>query len=155
MAAASFARYALDSALRTTPCVLLTASEGEQVEVARSRVHAGADAFVRKEAIEVVLAGAWWPSCGGEPRSLQQLPASFRPEAHLGGGRWSTFLDTLASDHLHPSEGYDVVLARSGDECIAMLGAQQIDAASFAGFADAGHEPVCKPAAASRPRLDT
>lgn len=112
----------LDSALRTTPCVLLTASEGERVEL--RALDAGADAFVRKEDIEVVLARLVAVLRG---RTAQPAAAAglLSPKRILAVDDSPTFLDTLAS--VLQSEGYDVVLARSGDECIAMLGAQQID----------------------------
>ncbi len=47
-------RLRLDAALRATPCVLLTASEDKGAEL--RALDAGADAFVRKEDLEVVLA---------------------------------------------------------------------------------------------------
>lgn len=112
----------LDSALRTTPCVLLTASEGERVEL--RALDAGADAFVRKEDIEVVLARLVAVLRGrtAQPASAAGL---LSPKRVLAVDDSPTFLDTLAT--VLQGEGYDVVLAHSGEECIAMLGAQPID----------------------------
>ena len=47
-------RIRLDAALRATPCVLLTASEDRGAEL--RALESGADAFVRKEDLELVLA---------------------------------------------------------------------------------------------------
>ena len=47
-------RIRLDAALRRTPCVLLTASEGAGAEL--KALDAGADAFVRKEDLELIMA---------------------------------------------------------------------------------------------------
>lgn len=112
----------LDSALRTTPCVLLTASEGERVEL--RALDAGADAFVRKEDLEVVLA-----RLVAVLRGRTAQPASsagvLSPKRILVVDDSPTYLNTLASEL--QIEGYDVVLAHSGEECIAMLGAQPVD----------------------------
>ncbi len=112
----------LDAALRTTPCLLLTASEGERVEL--SALDAGADAFVKKEDLEVVLArlGAVLRGRTAQPGEAAGL---LSPKRVLAVDDSPTYLDIMGT--VLQSEGYDVVLARSGDECIAMLAAQPID----------------------------
>ena len=60
-------------------------------------------------------------------RTAQPAAASglLSPKRVLAVDDSPTFLDTLAT--VLQGEGYDVVLAHSGEECIAMLGAQPID----------------------------
>jgi two-component system NtrC family sensor kinase len=116
-------RLRLDAALRGLPCLLLTASEEQGAEL--KALDAGADAFVRKgEDMDVILA-----------RFTAMLrTARTEPE---GGASFSGAKRILAVDdsptYLHElaaalrDEGYDVVLARSGEEAIEMLGAQNVD----------------------------
>ena len=114
----------LDSALRDTPCVLLTASVDHAGEL--RALDAGADAFVRKEeSFDIVLA---------------RLAAVLRSAAAAGHGKGASLLGPkkiLAVDdsvtYLHElaellhGEGYDVVLARSGEEALEMLAVQPVD----------------------------
>lgn len=114
----------LDAALRDTPCVLLTASENHAGEL--RALDAGADAFVRKEEnFDVILA---------------RLAAVMRSAAAAGHGKGASLLGPkriLAVDdsatYLHElaemlrGEGYDVILARSGEEALEMLAVQPVD----------------------------
>jgi two-component system NtrC family sensor kinase len=116
-------RLRLDEALRGTPCLLLTASEDGGAEL--RALDAGADAFVRKEEDLAVI--------------LARLAAVLRSSAKAGGGTPSlqgpkrvlavddsmTYLQELASTLR--VEGYDVVLAQSGEEALEMLAAQPVD----------------------------
>ena len=117
-------RIRLDASLRGTACVLLTGSAGPNAEL--RPLDAGADALVRKEeALDVILA------------HLAAAVRAATAPASLGG---STLLgpkkilavdddpDYLASlgDVLR-ADGYDVVLARSGEEAIELLVVQDVD----------------------------
>ena len=116
-------RLRLDAALRGTPCVLLTASEAAGNEL--QALEAGADAFVRKEEdLEIVLArlaAVLRPAVDG-----RMVPASLlAPKRILAADDSPTFLHALAG--MLRGEGYDVVLARSGEEVLEMLAAQPVD----------------------------
>ncbi len=114
----------LDAALRGIPCLLFTASEERHAEL--SALDAGADAFVRKEEdVEVILAKlaavlrrpAIAPA--GETVSLTG------PRKILAVDDSSTYLQAL-SEALR-EDGYDVILARSGEEALALLAIQPVD----------------------------
>jgi two-component system NtrC family sensor kinase len=121
--AAVIRRIRLDAALRDTPCVVLTGSEDHGAEL--RALDAGADAFVRKEAdLDVVLARLAAvlrarTASGVEAESL------FGPKRILAVDDSITYLDELGT--MLRGEGYDVVLARSGEEAIEMLAAQSVD----------------------------
>lgn len=117
-------RLRLDAALRGVPCVLLTASEDRGSEL--RALDAGADAFVRKdEEIDVILARL--------AAVLRQTDAPSKEEAQslLGPKRILAVDDSLT--YLHEvaealrGEGYDVVLARSGEEALELLAVQPVD----------------------------
>ncbi|HWZ87592.1 MAG TPA: response regulator [Polyangiaceae bacterium] len=112
----------LDAALRATPCVLLTASEDRGAEL--RALDAGADAFVRKEDLELVLAriSAVLRGTSLEPAQAASLVG---PKRILAVDDSATYLHELLS--VLRGEGYDVVPARSGEEGIEMLVAQQFD----------------------------
>jgi signal transduction histidine kinase len=113
----------LDPALRRTPCLLLSGTEERGAEL--RALDAGADAFVRKgEDVEVVLArlqamiratAAADDSATGLIRSKRILAVDDSP----------TYLHEISSA-LH-GEGYDVVLARSGEEALELLAVQPVD----------------------------
>jgi two-component system, NtrC family, sensor kinase len=112
-------RIRLDAALRSLPCLLLTASEDVGAEV--SALDAGADAFVRKEAdIEIILArlNAVLRSAGAERRD-QSTASLLGPKKVLAIDDSETFLQELA-DTLR-RDGYEVVLAQSGEEALQLL----------------------------------
>jgi DNA-binding response OmpR family regulator len=116
-------RLRLDAALRGTPCVLLTASDAAGNEL--QALEAGADAFVRKEEdLEIVLArlaAVLRPAVDG-----RVVPASLlAPKRILAADDSPTFLHALAG--MLRGEGYDVVLARSGEDVLEMLAAQPVD----------------------------
>ncbi|WP_256081977.1 response regulator [Massilia sp. YIM B04103] len=113
----------LDPALRTTPCILLTGADDEGAEL--HALDSGADAFVRKD--------------GDAGMLLARLAAALRnvdgarPEAALmqGGQRIlavddsRTYLHQLAE--VLGGEGYDVILAESGEQALALMAVQQVD----------------------------
>ncbi len=117
-------RIRLDPVLRTTPCVLLTGSEDEDAEL--RALDAGADAFVRKESdLDVILArvAAVLRAASGE--QLAGATSSLGPKRILAVDDSPTYLNELG-DQLR-DEGYDVVLAGSGEEAIELLAVQQVD----------------------------
>lgn len=115
-------RIRLDAALRRTPCVLLTASEGAGAEL--KALDAGADAFVRKEDLELIMArlGAVLRSAINERTKAQSL---LDPKRILAVDDSSTYLNELSS--VLRDEGYEVVAARSGQEALDWLAAQSVD----------------------------
>jgi two-component system, NtrC family, sensor kinase len=118
-------RIRLDSALRRLPCLLLTASEDLNAEI--RALDAGADAFVRKgEDIAVILArlNAVLRSAGGQPRDKDA--ASLQgPKKILAVDDSETYLQELAG--ALGGDGYEVVLARSGEEALELLAVQPVD----------------------------
>ena len=118
-------RIRADAVLRSTPCILLTASEERSGEL--RALEEGADAYVRKEEdtqiilarVTAVLRSSGAPSAVGSTSSL------------LGPKRILTVDDSLT--YLHEvatqlrEEGYDVVPARSGEEAIELLTVQSVD----------------------------
>ena len=113
----------LDAGLRRTPCVLLTGSEDVESEL--RALDAGADTFVRKEEDFGVI--------------LARLNAVLR-RAHFDDDEGNSVLGPKrvlvvddspnyrgdVADAVR-SDGYDVVLAGSGEEALAILAAQPID----------------------------
>jgi two-component system NtrC family sensor kinase len=118
-------RVRLDAALRTTPCLLLTASEGEGAEL--RALDAGADAFVRTElGIDVIRARFNATLRSAERRGAPPVGASLLgPKRILAVDDSPTFLHELAG--ALQGEGYDVVLARSGEEALELLAVQSVD----------------------------
>jgi two-component system NtrC family sensor kinase len=116
-------RLRLDAALRGLPCLLLTASDEPGVEL--RALDAGADAFVRKgEDMDVILArfAAMLRTARTEPDAASSLAS---PKRILAVDDSMTYLQELAS--ALRDEGYDVVLAHSGEEAIEMLAVQNVD----------------------------
>ncbi|WP_066799521.1 response regulator [Sphingomonas soli] len=119
-------RVRLDAALRRIPCILLTASTDLAAEV--RALDAGADAFVRKsDEIEILLA-----RLGAVLRSAERLdagelasPSLLGPKKILAVDDSETYLQHLASELR--AEGYDVALARSGEEALELLVEQPVD----------------------------
>jgi two-component system, NtrC family, sensor kinase len=113
----------LDAALRGTPCVLLTASEDKGAEL--RALDAGADVFVRKEEpLTVVLArlAAALRSAGLARADTATL---LGPKRILAVDDSPTYLHELAA--ILRGEGYDVILARSGEEALDLLAVQAVD----------------------------
>jgi two-component system, NtrC family, sensor kinase len=116
-------RVRLDSALRTTPCILLTGSDDAATEI--HALNAGADAFVRKESdVELILArlGAVLRAARAEPAEARSL---LSPKRILAVDDSVSYLHALA-DQLR-DEGYDVAQATSGEEAIDLLAVQRVD----------------------------
>jgi DNA-binding response OmpR family regulator len=118
-------RIRADAFLRSTPCILLTASEGRDSEL--SALDAGADAYVRKEDdTQVILARVT-----AVLRSAGASSAMASTSSLLGPKRILTVDDSLT--YLHEvagqlrEEGYDVIPARSGEEALELLTVQSVD----------------------------
>lgn len=119
-------RIRLDSTLRRTPCVLITASDDKDAEV--SALDAGADAFVRKgEDIDVALA-----RLSAVVRSaLSQPPPDASQTSALGTKRILAVDDSPL--YLEPlaaalrSDGYEVAVAGSGEEALELIAVQPLD----------------------------
>jgi two-component system NtrC family sensor kinase len=116
-------RLRLDVALRGLPCLLLTASEEQGAEL--RALEAGADAFVRKEEdMDVILAR--FAAMLRTARTELEAPSSLAsPKRILAVDDSMTYLQELAS--ALRDEGYDVVLAHSGEEALDMLAVQHVD----------------------------
>jgi two-component system NtrC family sensor kinase len=117
-------RVRLDAALRGVPCLLLTASEDREAEL--TALDAGADAFIRKEEeVDLVLAklGAALRMAEAGPRS--DTVSLLGPRKILAVDDSLTFLHELNTSLR--GEGYDVVLAHSGEEALDLLGVQKVD----------------------------
>ncbi len=114
----------LDAATRTIPCVLLT---GETDRGAEPRaLDAGADAFLRKgDDEELLLARLSATLRRAEGSAGRESPSLLGPRKILAIDDSTTYLQALAAA-LH-GEGYDVVLARSGEEALELLAVQSVD----------------------------
>ena len=118
-------RIRLDAALRRLPCLLLTGSEDQGAEV--RVLDAGADAFVRKEEdVGVILArlNAMLRSAGTQSAG-PSAPSLLGPKKILAVDDSETYLQELAGA-LH-ADGYELVLARSGEEALDLLAVQHVD----------------------------
>ncbi len=118
-------RVRLDAALRRTPCLLLTASEGSASEV--SALDAGADGFVRKEErLDVILARLGAILRTSTARSESESQSSLAgPKKILAVDDSPTYLNMLASSLR--DAGFEVALGRSGEEALDLLAAQPVD----------------------------
>jgi two-component system, NtrC family, sensor kinase len=117
-------RIRLDAALRGIPCILLTGSEEGGAELLA--LEAGADAFIRKEEeFEIVLARTAAVLRAAGPTALGEIGSLHGPHKVLAVDDSKTFLHQTA-DMLR-EEGYDVVLAQSGEEAIDLLAVQPVD----------------------------
>jgi two-component system, NtrC family, sensor kinase len=118
-------RIRLDAALRGLPCFLLTGSEDLSAEV--QALDAGADAFAVKDGnigvtlarIRAMLRSAGDQSARAGTTSLQG------PKKVLAVDDSETYLQELGE--ALRSEGYEVILARSGEEALELLAVQQVD----------------------------
>jgi PAS domain S-box-containing protein len=114
-----------DAVLRSTPCLLLTGSDDRSQEL--RALEAGADGFVRKdEDLSVVLARlAAVLRSASTPSALDSRSSVLGPKRVLAIDDSGVYLEELAS-HLR-MEGYDVVLAPSGEDALELLSVQSVD----------------------------
>jgi two-component system NtrC family sensor kinase len=118
-------RIRLDGALRRLPCLLLTASEDRGAEV--RALEAGADAFVRKEEdVVVVLArlNAMLRSAGAQITG-SHVARLLGPKKILAVDDSETYLQELVG--ALRADGYELVLARSGEAALDLLAVQAAD----------------------------
>lgn len=117
-------RLKSDTALRSTPCLLLTAAEEADDEL-RS-LEAGADAYVRKsDDLAVILARLAALLRHARVSTSEAVPSLLGTKRLLAVDDSPTYLEELG-DQLR-QEGHDVVLARSGEEALELLAAQRFD----------------------------
>jgi two-component system, NtrC family, sensor kinase len=120
-------RIRLDAALRALPCLLLTASEDRGAEV--HALDAGADAFVRKDEDSAVILArlkAVLRSAAAQDGAQTSGTASLlAPKKILAVDDSETYLQELAETLR--ADGYEVVLARSGEEALQLLAVQPVD----------------------------
>lgn len=119
-------RIRLDSTLRRTPCVLITASDDKDAEVAA--LDAGADAFVRKgEDIDIALArlSAVVRSAVNQPPVDPGQTSALGTKRILAVDDSPLYLDTLGA--ALRSDGYEVALAGSGEEALDLIAVQPVD----------------------------
>ncbi|HKT06099.1 MAG TPA: response regulator [Rugosimonospora sp.] len=118
-------RVRLDTALRGVPCLLLTASTDRDAEL--RVLDAGADAFVRKEDdMTVVLARLAAVLRQADTDAPAAGTVSLHgPKKILAVDDSTTFLQAIGSSLR--DEGYEVVLAQSGQEALDLLAAQTVD----------------------------
>jgi two-component system NtrC family sensor kinase len=118
-------RVRLDAALRGIPCLLLTASEDKGSEL--RALDAGADAFVRKEEGAAVILAKLAAVLRGavSTKPAEDTASLLGPKKILAVDDSMTYLQELA-DALR-GEGYDVILAHSGEEALELLAVQSVD----------------------------
>ncbi len=117
-------RIKSDGALRTIPCLLLTAAEGALDEL--KSLEAGADAHVRKsEDIEVILARLTALLRNAPPSAALAVPSLLGKKRLLAVDDSLTYLAALR-DELE-QEGYEVVTATSGEEALMVLPVERVD----------------------------
>ncbi len=115
-------RVRLDPVLRTTPCVLLTGSEGADAEILA--LEAGADAFVTKDAGPEVIIARLGVVLRATFRETT-VPIPIAPHRVLAIDDSATYLAAV-SEALR-EDGYDVVVASTGEDAIELLAAQAVD----------------------------
>lgn len=123
--AAVVRKLRLDAALHQTPCILLTGSQDHGAEL--RALESGADAFVRKEEdLDVILAriNAVLRHVGSNG-PVEHPPSLLSSKKILAVDDSLTYLHELGD--LLRSDGYDVILAHSGEEALEMISVQSVD----------------------------
>lgn len=116
-------RIRLDGALRASGCMLLTASDGSDGELAA--LDAGVDAYVRKEqAVSIILARL--------AAMLRRRPSRYVGVKSLAGPNRILAVDDSSTQRevvvdLLEKEGYDVARADSGEAALECLALQSVD----------------------------
>ncbi|HEX4513358.1 MAG TPA: response regulator, partial [Polyangiaceae bacterium] len=117
-------RLRLDATLRTTPCILLTASDERNAEL--HALDSGADAFVRKgDDADVLLARLAAVLRGIGPTDHDAPASVLGPKRILAVDDSTTYLQEVSTELAQ--DGYDIVLARSGEEALELLAVQSVD----------------------------
>ncbi|SMH46651.1 response regulator [Azospirillum agricola] len=119
-------RLKLDAALRRTPCLLLTAADSAHFEVVA--LEAGADMFLNKgEPVAVILSRleAMLRAVGPTATAGPELSSLFGPKRVLAVDDSPSYLQELGARIRQ--NGYEVILASSGEEALTLLAAQHVD----------------------------
>ena len=117
-------RLKSDTALRSTPCLLLTGAEGTNDGL--RALEAGADAYVRKsEDLGVILVRLAALLRGAIATGGETSPSLLGPKRLLAVDDSITYLQELGSQLRR--EGYHVVMASSGEEALELLAARPVD----------------------------
>lgn len=114
----------LDPGLSRIPCLLLTAADEVESEIAA--LEQGADAYARKkDGSEVLIARlrAMLRSAGGN--DPEQASVLLSPKRVLAVDDSLTYLEVLTAELRR--EGYEVVRAQSGAEALALLEVEHVD----------------------------
>ena len=114
----------LDATLRDTVCILLTGSEDRGAEL--RALDSGADAFVTKgEDLDMVLARVTAALRKARRSEHGDTASLHAPKRILAVDDSMTYLQSL--NEILGGEGYDVILAHSGEEALDMLAVQGVD----------------------------
>src|SRR5258708_4182263 len=118
-------RLRQDASLRRTPCILLTASEDSGGEL--KALESGADAYVRKEGdIEVILTRlAAVLRSSDASQCVEAASSLLGPKKILAVDDSVTYLQELGTQLRQ--EGYEAILAPSGEEALELLAVQPVD----------------------------
>jgi DNA-binding response OmpR family regulator len=118
-------RIRQDASLRRTPCVLLTASEDSGGEL--RALDSGADAYVRKEEdFEVILTRlAAVLRSSDASQSVEASSSLLGPKKILAVDDSMTYLQEIGIQLRQ--EGYEPILAPSGEEALELLAVQPVD----------------------------
>ncbi len=118
-------RTKFDAALRSVPCILLTASGDAGTEL--RALDAGADLFARIDEPTSVILAKLQVLLRRAPgsRSNVELASLSAPKKILAADDSTTFRTELV-DALR-GEGYDVIQARSGEEALELVAVQSVD----------------------------
>ncbi|MBB3121761.1 response regulator [Pseudoduganella violacea] len=112
-----------DPAWRTLPCILLTGAEEEGAEL--RALDSGADAFVRKDGDAGLLLARLAAALRNADAAGPAVPFLRGGQRILAVDDSRTFLHELAE--VLGGEGYDVILAESGEQALALMAVQQVD----------------------------
>jgi PAS domain S-box-containing protein len=113
-------RVKLDPALRRTPCLLLTTPSDEA-----SVLEVGADAFVRRSEDPTVIAARVAALLRAAAPAPVTMDSAIGPRKVLAVDDSEAFLRLLAAELR--GEGYEVLLARSGEDALALLAVEPVD----------------------------
>ena len=114
-----------DAALRRTPCLLLTASDDPMEEL--RALEAGADSFARKDEDPALMLARLVAMlrAARTPSAVASNSGFLGPKRILAVDDSASFLEELAAQLRQ--EGYDLILARSGEEALKLLALQSVD----------------------------
>lgn len=114
-------RLRLESALRSTPCLVITADRAKDAEV--RALEAGADGIVPQHDLEMIVARI--RALLRTARAAAPANRALAPKRVLTVDDDPDYLELLG-ERLR-KRGYEVVAARSGEEALAILEVQQVD----------------------------